>query len=100
MSSVCAGCHHTIDDAAKICPYCGSDPHTGEKIVDTQALLHKVFHPRKMPAAEGVLQYTRQRQGIVITFSVSLLIGPLASFPQFVLRPPRTGMYEAVRPPD
>src|SRR5260370_34918923 len=98
MSSVCAGCHHTIDDAAKICPYCGSDPHTGEKIVDTQALLQKVFHPRKMSAAEGVLQYARQRQGIVITFAGLPGMAARSGFHPFVLRPNAPCVPEA-RPP-
>jgi hypothetical protein len=96
MSSVCAACHHTIDDAAKICPYCGSDPRTGEKIVDTQALLQEVFHPRQMSATEGVLQYARQRQGIVITFAVILVMVALSGFHQFVLRRNRTVVSEAV----
>jgi hypothetical protein len=96
MSSVCAACHHTIDEAAKICPYCGSDPQTGKKIVDTQALLQEVFHPRQMSAAEGVLQYARQRQGIVITFAVILVMVALSGFHQFVLRRNRTVVSEAV----
>ena len=34
----CAACHREIDSAAKVCPYCGSDPATGKKVVDTSAL--------------------------------------------------------------
>jgi hypothetical protein len=98
MSSkaVCAACHHAIDDAAKICPYCGHDPRTGEKIVDTQAFLQEVFHPREVSTAEGVMQYARQRQGIVITFAVILVLVVLSGFHQFVLRRNRTVVSEAV----
>jgi hypothetical protein len=82
---VCVACGHAIDDAARLCPYCGADPKTGKKI-DTQAMLQEVFHPREMSTAEGVIQYARQRQGIVITFAVILVLGLLAGFHQFVLR--------------
>ena len=94
--AVCAACHHSIDDAAKICPYCGHNPRTGEKIVDTQALLQEVFHPREVSTAEGVMQYARQRQGLVITFAVILVLVVLTGFHQLVLRRNRTVVSEAV----
>lgn len=95
-NAVCAACRHAIDDAAKICPYCGSDPRTGEKIVDTQALLQEVFHPREVSTAEGVMQYARQRQGLVITFAVILVLVLLSGFHQLVVRRNRTVVSEAV----
>ena len=94
--AVCAACHHSIDEAAKICPYCGSDPRTGEKGVDTQALLQEVFHPREISTTEGVMQYARQRQGLVITFAVILVLVVLSGFHQLVLRRNRTVASEAV----
>jgi hypothetical protein len=98
MSSgaVCVACGHAIDDAAKICPYCGADPRTGEKAVDTQALLQEVFHPRQLSATQGVLQYARQRQGSVITFAVILVLILLTAFHQLVLRRNRTAVSEAM----
>jgi hypothetical protein len=95
-NAVCAACRHSIDEAAKICPYCGSDPKTGEKVVDTQALLQEVFHPREVSTAEGVIQYARQRQGLVITFAVILVLVALSGFHQLVLRRNRTVASEAV----
>jgi hypothetical protein len=95
-TAVCAACRHAIDDAAKICPYCGADPRTGRKAVDTQALLQEVFHPRQLSTTEGVLQYARQRQGIVITFGVILVLVLLTAFHQLVLRRNRTVVSEAV----
>ncbi len=87
MSKVlCAACHHEIDDAARLCPYCGSDPHTGQKVIDTQAILQEVFHPRRVTATEGVMEFARQRQGVVIALAVVLLVALLASFHQFVMR--------------
>jgi hypothetical protein len=87
MSKVlCAACHHAIDDAARLCPYCGADPHTGQKIIDTQAILQEVFHPRHVTAAEGVMEFARQRQGVVIALAIVLLVGLLALFHQFVMR--------------
>jgi hypothetical protein len=95
-TAVCVACHHAIDEAAKICPYCGHDPRTGEKVVDTQALLQEVFQPRQLSAAEGVMQFARQRQGVVITFAVILVLVLLSGFHQLVLRRNRTVVSEAV----
>ena len=36
-AAVCAACRRSIDAAAKLCPYCGANPVTGERI-DTQAI--------------------------------------------------------------
>ena len=77
MSSngTCSSCGRAIDVAAKLCPYCGADPQTGEK-VDTQAILQEVFHPREISTSESVMEFARQRQGIVLvgTLIVAFLI--------------------------
>ena len=80
----CAACSHQIDAAAKMCPYCGSDPHTGQKIVDSNAMLQEMFHPRRLTASESVLEYARNRQGIVIAVSVVVLLVVLAALHQYV----------------
>jgi hypothetical protein len=69
---VCAACNRTIDAAAKLCPYCGANPATGERL-DTQALLQEVFRPREMSTSDSVMQYARQRQGVVV--ALSLFVG-------------------------
>jgi hypothetical protein len=85
-SGVCVVCRHAIDDAARVCPYCGSDPRTGQKIVDAQAILQEEFHPRRqVTATEGILQFARQRQGVVIALGVIALVLLLAAFHQFVM---------------
>jgi hypothetical protein len=81
--AVCVACRHKIDAAAKLCPYCGANPVTGERI-DTQAILQEVFRPRSVSAAESVLEYARQRQGLVIALSIFLLLVILAALHQFV----------------
>ena len=81
---VCAGCHHEIDASARVCPYCGADPHTGEKIVDTQAILQEEFHRRKVSLAEGVLEYARHHQGVVIAAGIVVLIVILAGVHAFI----------------
>ena len=81
--AVCAACQRKIDDSAKLCPYCGANPVTGER-VDTQAILDEVFHPRQITATESVLEYARQRQGIVIAISIFLALVILAALHQFV----------------
>lgn len=68
-NGVCAACARSIDAAAKLCPYCGADPATGER-VDTQALVQEVFQPKSLTTSESVLEYARQRQGVVIAGSV------------------------------
>ena len=81
--AVCAACQRKIDAAAKLCPYCGANPVTGER-VDTQAILEEVFHPRQISTTESVLEYARQRQGIVIAISLFLALVILAALHQFV----------------
>lgn len=82
-SGTCAACGRTIDAVAKLCPYCGADPATGERI-DTQAILQEVFQPKTLTTSETVLEYARQRQGIVIGVSVAVLLLLLALLHQFV----------------
>jgi hypothetical protein len=96
--AVCVACRHAIDDAARLCPYCGADPRSGEK-VDTQALLQEVFQPRHVSATEGVLEYARQRQGLVIALGVVVTILLLAGFHQFVLRRNATATSDAAAVP-
>lgn len=79
----CAACGRTIDAAAKLCPYCGANPATGERI-DTQAILEEIFRPRSMTTSESVLEYARQRQGVVITVSAIVAFLLLAGIHQFV----------------
>jgi hypothetical protein len=79
----CSSCSRQIDAAAKICPYCGADPSTGEKL-DTQAILEEVFRPRRMTTSESVIEYARQRQGVVIAISAFVLFAVLTLLHQFV----------------
>lgn len=79
----CVACKHSIDDQARLCPYCGADPTTGEK-VDTQAVLEQVFHSKKLSTADTVLDYARRRQGIVVALVAILVFLVLAGLHQFV----------------
>lgn len=81
---ICAACRHQIDEAAKICPYCGADPHTGQKLVDTEAILREVFQPKQLTTSETVMEYARQRQGVVIAVSVIVVFIILAALHQFI----------------
>lgn len=83
-SGVCKACGRSIDAAAKLCPYCGADPASGERVVDTQAILEEVFHPRELTTTENVLEFARQRQGIVIAVSIFVAFLILAGLHQFV----------------
>ena len=98
-SGVCVVCRHAIDAAARVCPYCGSDPRTGDKIIDAQAILQEEFHPRHVTATEGVLQFARQRQGVVIALAVIALMLLLAAFHQFVMARNATAVSNAAAVP-
>lgn len=79
----CVTCRHEIDAAAKVCAYCGSDPRTGERLVDAQALLREVFHTGDDRRPRGILDLVRQRQGMVLiggAVILALLIGGVWSF--------------------
>lgn len=85
-SGTCAACGRSIDASAKLCPYCGADPATGERAVDTQALLQEMFHAKELSTTENVLEFARQRQGIVIVVSIFVAFLVLAGLHQFVTR--------------
>jgi hypothetical protein len=80
--TVCAACKRNIDAAARLCPYCGANPATGERL-DTQAILQEIFRPREVSTSDSVMEFARQRQGVVIAVSVFiafLIIGALHQF--------------------
>ena len=81
--AVCAACRRAIDASAKLCPYCGANPSTGER-VDTQALLQEIFRPREVTTSQTVMEYARQRQGIFIAVSLAVAFLVLAGLHQFV----------------
>ena len=84
MSSgaVCVACKHSIDASARLCPYCGANPATGEKI-DTAAIMQEVFKPKQMTTSQSVLEYARHRQGIVIFGGLALAFLILAGLHQY-----------------
>lgn len=82
-SGVCGACRRTIDAHARLCPFCGADPVTGERI-DTQALIQEVFQPREISTTESVLEYARHRQGVVIALAGVVAFLFLAALHQFV----------------
>jgi hypothetical protein len=56
---------------------------SGERL-DTQAILQEVFQSKTLSASESVLEYARQRQGIVIAVSLAVAFLILAGLHQFV----------------
>src|SRR5690242_5582948 len=81
-SAVCAACGHSIDAAARLCPYCGANPATGEKI-DPTPIMQEIFKPKSMTTSESVLEYARHRQGIVIAIAIALMFLILAGLHQW-----------------
>jgi len=82
----CAKCRRDFDAAARLCPYCGADPRTGMKPVDTQAMLGKVFQPRETSASGTIVDFARRRQGVVIALAVLLGFLLLAGLHEYVTR--------------
>ena len=97
-SAACVACRHQIDAAAKLCPYCGADPATGQK-VDTQAMVQEVFQSRRLSRTEGVLQFARQRQGIVVVSAAFAVLLLLALLHQFAVRRNQTDVSDAAGVP-
>ncbi len=92
--AVCANCGHQIDGAARVCPFCGADPASGER-VDTRSLLDEVFHPRDVPAGERVLDFARQRQGVIIAVSALVIFLLLGALQQWASMRNRTAVTDA-----
>jgi len=79
--STCTACRRPIDAAARLCPYCGVDPLTGQR-AGTQTII-----PEARPAegrARNVIELARQRQGIAIAITALAALVLLAAFHQFV----------------
>jgi hypothetical protein len=89
MSSVevtqtnCAACSRTIDASARLCPYCGANPVTGERL-DTDALMQEVFRPKEMSTSDSVIEYARQRQGVFIAITAFVAFLIIAGLHQYV----------------
>jgi hypothetical protein len=92
--AVCAACNRNIDAAAKLCPYCGANPATGER-VDTEALLQEMFQPRTVTTSESVMEYARQRQGLVIALSAFVALLIAAAVHQYATMRNNTAVSEA-----
>lgn len=86
INVICAACSHEIDALAKICPYCGANPTTGEKSVESERLMQEVFQPREVTASESVMEYARQRQGVFIAVASIITFVVLGAIHQFVTR--------------
>jgi hypothetical protein len=81
----CVACSHEIDAVAKLCPYCGADPRTGAK-PDTKAVLREMFPQRRTKKPEGVIEYARQRQGVLTVLGAFVVVLLLLGLHEFVSR--------------
>lgn len=82
----CVSCGHSIDALAKLCPYCGADPATGEKL-DPTPIVQSHFPPRPdLPAYESVLEFLRARQSIVVALVIVGVLLAAVALHQMILR--------------
>lgn len=80
----CVSCHHQIDAEARLCPYCGSDPRTGERF-DPKPLLEKHFPRRgEVTRTEELLEFFRERQSIVVTAVIAIVFLGLVGMHRFI----------------
>jgi hypothetical protein len=95
----CANCHHEIDAAARLCPYCDANPKTGAR-VDTGPLLDEVFtRKQNLAVHESALEFFRARQGVVVATVVALILLSLYGAHQFVTERNRTAVSNAAAVP-
>ena len=84
--TTCAACRHDIDASARLCPFCGADPRSGSKPVDTQTILKEEFSSHRGTPSENLMQFARQRQGVVIAAGVIVALLLLMGIHAFVTR--------------
>jgi hypothetical protein len=81
----CTSCSRQIDEWAKLCPYCGANPETGEKF-DATPIVQAHFPPRaEMGWSEKFLSFFRARQGVVVTVVLIGAVVILSALHQFVV---------------
>lgn len=93
----CVACSHEIDADARLCPYCGANPETGEKFDPTPIVKSHFPDRRDLGAGERMAQFLRERQGIVVSAIVILVFLGLVAAHQYVTR--RAAMVQSDIPP-
>lgn len=84
--SSCVSCGHSIDASAKLCPYCGADPKTGQKL-DPTPLVQSHFPPKAvLPAHESFLEFLRARQSIVVALVIVSVLLVAVALHQMIIR--------------
>lgn len=93
----CLACGREIDADARLCPYCGANPQTGEKFDSTPIVKSHFPDRRDLSAGERLAQFLRERQGIVVSAIVIVVFLVLVAAHQYVTR--RAAMVQSDTPP-
>lgn len=93
----CVACRHEIDADARLCPYCGADPVTGEKFDPTPIVKSHFPDRRDLGPGERAAQFLRERQGIVVSAIIIVVFLGLIAAHQYVTR--RAAMVQSDIPP-
>ena len=69
----CINCRHQIDELARICPYCGADPRTGERI-DPKPVLDEHFSRRTPATGAGRAGELIRRNRVLVAVLVAMAL--------------------------
>jgi hypothetical protein len=91
--AVCVNCKHKIDAAARLCPFCGTNPAAVGPVY-TRTILDELAQ-HESSAGKRVIDLARRRQGVIIAVSALLVFLLLGALQQWASMRNRTAVTDA-----
>lgn len=80
----CVACRRAIDPAARLCPFCGANPETGQRM-DVKRIVESHFPPPPpLSVVERTLQFFRTRQAVSVSLIVAVGVALLLVAHQWI----------------